>query len=57
MLKERLMVDIEPEVKKEFQMNCLRRGKTMTDMIRAWIEQDNAKQKRKGKNAVKRKVS
>lgn len=45
--KERLVIDIEPEVKKEFQMNCVRRKKKMTDLIRLWIERDNKKQGRK----------
>lgn len=44
MKKERLVIDIEPELKKTFQLNCIRRNKKMSDLIRGWIIKDNAKQ-------------
>lgn len=47
MHKERLVIAIEPELKKIFQLNCVRRNKKMSDLIRGWIIRDNAKQENK----------
>ena len=40
---KRLVIDIEPELKKKFQMKCLGKGKKMAEVVRVWIERDIAK--------------